>query len=97
MSAIWLTIREFVTSKKFIVAVVGVIIAIAGRHGLSLDPQTVEHVVYLFVAYLLGQGIADHGKEAAKVNGTVAIATTDVLSAASTRGEVPQPVKDKLI
>lgn len=82
------------TSKKFIVAVVGVIIAIAGKHGLSLDPQTVEHVVYLFVAYLLGQGIADHGKEAAKVNGTVTIATAPI---DQRHVDPPQPVKDKLI
>lgn len=97
MTAIWLTLKEFITSKKFIVAVAGVILATAGKYGLNLDPDSVQNIVYVVVAYLIGQGWADSGKEAAKVNGTVAIATADSLSVASTGDEVPQPVKDKLV
>lgn len=97
MSAIWLTLREFVTSKKFIAAVAGVIIATAGKYNLNLEPDSVQNIVYVIVAYLIGQGWADSGKEAAKVNGTVAIATSDALSAASAANQIAQPVKDKLI
>lgn len=94
MSAIWLTLREFITSKKFIVAVVGVIIATAGKHGLELDPETVNNVVFIIVAYIGGQALADWGKEAAKVNGTVTIATTEMSTPPT---EPERAVKDKLI
>lgn len=94
MSAIWLTLKEFATSKKFIVAVAGVIIATAGKYNLNLDPDSVQNVVYVIVAYLIGQGWADSGKEAAKVNGTIAIATAPL---SEHQPEPPQPVKDKLI
>ena len=93
MSAIWLTLKEFITSKKFIVAVAGVILATAGKHNLNLDADSVQNIVYVVVAYLIGQGVADHGKEAAKVSGTVALATTDLAPV----DELPQPVKDKLV
>ena len=94
MSAFWLTIREFITSKKFMVAVVGVIVATAGKHGLQLDPDTVNNVVLIVVAYIGGQALADWGKEAAKVNGTVKIATTEMDQSTL---EPERVVKDKLI
>lgn len=90
MSAIWLTIKEAITSKKFIAAVAGILVALAARRGLNLDPDSVQNVIYVIVAYLVGQGIADHGKEAAKVQGTVSLASNDITNP-------PQPVKDKLI
>jgi len=89
MSAIWLTVKEFLTSKKFITAVVGIIITAAAKHNLNLDEQQVYGVVAVIVAYILGQGWADSGKEAAKVK-----ATADFAAA----GDIPpQEVKDKLI
>lgn len=94
MSAIWLTIREFLTSKKFIVAVVGIILSLAARYNLNLDPEAVEKIVYVVIAYLIAQGWADSGKEAAKVNGTVAIATAPL---SERQPEPPQAVKDKLV
>ena len=93
MSAIWLTIKEFATSKKFIVAVAGMIIAVAAKYNLNLDADSVQNIVYVVVAYLIGQGWADSGKEAAKVAGTVALAT----SPAVTPVEPVQAVKDKLV
>lgn len=92
MSAIWLTIKEFLTSKKFIVAVAGLVITAAARYNLNLDPDMVQNFVYVIVAYLLAQGWSDSGKEAAKVNGTVTLATADQVT-----GEPTQAVKDKLI
>lgn len=89
MSAIWLTIREFLTSKKFIVAIVGIVITLAGRYNLDLDPEAVEKIVYVIVAYLIGQGWADSGKEAAKIHATAEL---------SGRADEPtRSVKDKLI
>ena len=78
--------------------VAGVILAAAGKYNLNLDPDSVQNIVYVIVAYLIGQGWADSGKEAAKVAGTVAIATTSTpLNPASAQDAVPQPVKDKLV
>lgn len=91
MSAVWLTLREFITSKKFIVAVGGVVIAAAGKYNLHLDPDSVQNIVYVVVAYLIGQGWADSGKEAAKVQGTIAIMTESSII------DPPRAVKDKLV
>jgi uncharacterized membrane protein (DUF441 family) len=66
--SIWLVFKEFLTNKKFIVAAAGVIIAFSAKHGLNLDPETTQYIVGIVIAYLIGQGIADNGKEAAKVN-----------------------------
>jgi hypothetical protein len=99
MSVIWLTVKEFLTSKKFIVAVAGVLIATAGKYGLNLDADSVQNIVYVVVAYLIGQGWADSGKEAAKVAGTVELATTDGVPTgdADHPDKLPQAVKDKLV
>lgn len=99
MSAIWLTAREFLTSKKFIVAVAGVVLATAGKYNLNLDPDSVQNIVYVIVAYLIGQGWADSGKEAAKVAGTIELVTNpDVPTGDSDNADMlPQAVKDKLV
>ena len=54
--------RDLAGSKKFIVFFVSVVIVVGGRLGFDLDPEVVEKVVALAVAYLIGQGIADFGK-----------------------------------
>lgn len=99
MSAIWLTAKEFLTSKKFIVAVAGVVLATAARYNLNLDPDSVQNIVYVVVAYLIGQGWADSGKEAAKVTGTIDLVTDpDVPTGDADRPDMlPQAVKDKLV
>lgn len=93
MSAIWLVIKEMLTSKKFIVSVAATIAAAAMKIGLDISVEDVATVLTPIVAYLLAQGFADRGKEAAKVNGTVAIATNQVAMTHSTS----QAVKDKLL
>ncbi len=35
---------------------------------IEIDPQTVAEIVGLVATYIVGQGIADNGKEAAKIN-----------------------------
>lgn len=50
------TIADLVTSKKAIATIVGAAAAAAGQ----------PEVGAVLGAYVLGQGVADHGKEAAK-------------------------------
>lgn len=89
MSAIWLMIRELLTSKKFVVFVAGLIVTLAAKYSFNLDPEMIQNIIYTIVAYLIGQGIADHGKEAAKIQ-----VTGDLVEAGKTP---PEAVKEKLI
>lgn len=59
-------IKALFSSKKFLVMLAGIILASASKLGLDLDPDLVNQILALAGAYILGQGIADHGKEAAK-------------------------------
>lgn len=56
-------------SKKFVGMIVGMIVALAAKVGLEVDDETVTKLVMLAASYVLGQGIADHGKEAALISG----------------------------
>jgi divalent metal cation (Fe/Co/Zn/Cd) transporter len=58
-------------SKKFLVALGGVI-AVVLSHFFGIAQETVMEIVALLVAFIIGQGAADVGKEAAKIknNGT---------------------------
>ncbi len=49
-------------SKKFQMAVVGIIVAIVGHTVPEIDEQALTQVTAIIVAYLLGQGLADFGK-----------------------------------
>lgn len=51
-------VGDLLTSKKAIATISGIV-----AHGLGADPT----VVASLAAYVVGQGIADHGKEQAKV------------------------------
>ncbi len=59
--------KEMLQSKKAIAAIAGLIVAAAGKVGLGLDTETVMAIVSPIVAYIIGQGWADSGKEAAKI------------------------------
>lgn len=59
MTELWRTFKELADSKKFIVFLVTVILVLSNRFGLNLETEAVQKVVYLAVAYLVGQGIAD--------------------------------------
>lgn len=88
MDSIGSVIKEFLTSKKFIVAVSGVVIAAAGKIGLELSTETVGLLIAPVLTYLISQGWSDRGKEAAKV--------TAVAEAASTGGMVTQDTIDTI-
>ena len=60
-------IQDFLSSKKGIALLVGVIITFVAKYGIDVDEATVTQVVSLVVAYIVGQGIADAGKEAVKI------------------------------
>jgi len=87
MSAIWLVVKEFLTSKKFIAAVAGILLTLLAKLHFEIPESTVQELVGLIIAYLISQGWADRGKEAAKIQATAAIGD----------GEPPQAVKDKLL
>ena len=61
------TLTDLLTSKKFIASLAGTIVAFAGKYGIELDNESVALILSPLVAYILGQGIADTGKEAAKL------------------------------
>lgn len=54
-------------SKKFQAAVVGLVVAIAGKIGLGLDETSLLTILSPILAYIAGQGLADIGKEKAKI------------------------------
>ncbi len=63
--------KDILKSKKFVAAcvgVVGVVLSILlGKMGVMItDAQVVEFLAPI-VGFVVGQGIADHGKEAAKI------------------------------
>ena len=55
--------KELLSSKKAIAAAAGVLVVLAGRFGLDLPEETAVQITGIVVAYLLGQGLADVGKE----------------------------------
>jgi hypothetical protein len=64
----WTTVKEMLKSKKALMALVSATVWIAGKAGLHLDNATLLGAVTPLWTYVLGQGIADHGKEAAKIS-----------------------------
>lgn len=50
-------------SKKFWMAVVGVV-SVVLSHFAGINEETTTKVAGMFIAYLVGQGMADFGKEA---------------------------------
>ena len=60
------TMKDAFTSKKFLATVIGaVVIALATSLGLSEDQAT--KVAALICTYVIGQSVADSGKEKAKL------------------------------
>lgn len=54
-------------SKKFVVMVGGLIITLAAKYKLNLDPDAVNKIVEVLMVWLGAQGLADWGKSAAAV------------------------------
>ena len=60
-------IKGILASKKALAAAAGVIVALVGKLGIQLDTDALIVLISPVVAFCIGQGIADNGKEAAKV------------------------------
>lgn len=59
------TIKNLFTSKKFLMVILGSAI-VAGMQYAGAPKEFIDTVALLFGTGVVGQGIADHGKEAAK-------------------------------
>lgn len=71
------SLKTMLLSKKFLAMVAGLIVSFAARYGLNLSEAEVAGIVALFVAYILGQGITDSGKSAAKVEAVANVAAIE--------------------
>lgn len=89
------------TSKKFLAMVAGialtVILRVAGKFGIALDPATAKEaadaIALLVGSYCIGQGVADHGKEAAIINADVKASDPAAAVSAIINEAVKPPVK----
>ncbi len=63
----WKAIKGIASSKKALVAALSAVVWIAGRFGLELDAAELLPAVAPLWAYVIGQGVADIGKEKAKI------------------------------
>ena len=59
-------IPDILKSKKGQAFLAGVILLVC-KDLIGLSPEDAEKIVGLVMAYVVGQGISDHGKEAAKI------------------------------
>jgi uncharacterized membrane protein (DUF441 family) len=80
-------IRNLINSKKFIAAIVGFIVAAGARVGLHLDPTTVATLVSPFIAYIIGQGMADKGKHAAEITALAEISPSEAKAVIKKKAE----------
>ena len=60
-------IAELLTSKKALMAIAGAIAAGVGRLGLDLPVEDIAAILGPIIAFIFSQGIADAGKEKAKI------------------------------
>jgi len=60
-------LKSFITSKKAAAMLAAVIMRVIGTK-IGLNEVEVSGIVYTIIAYIVGQGIADHGKEAVKAD-----------------------------
>lgn len=60
-------LAELFASKKFLMMLTGIIVAVGAKYGLQLDADLVNLIIGLIGVFILGQGIADNGKSAAQI------------------------------
>ena len=60
-------LRGLLESKKAIAAIAATLVAILGKAGLEVSTEELMPILTPLMAYIVGQGIADHGKERAKI------------------------------
>ncbi len=84
-------LKDLLASKKAIVMMATVALAIADKLGLNLDPDLMTKIVVAACVYMVSQGIADHGATAAKVNAASTAATMAGSFAVGTPPPQPEP------
>jgi hypothetical protein len=87
-----MTLLDMLQSKKFIAALVALLVALGAKAGLKLDTDLVMMLVSPLWLYILGQGIADHGKEAAAQHSETATTIAGALSGVLARDKAPEPL-----
>jgi hypothetical protein len=75
-SAIKNLILGYIGSKKFVALVAGTIVVFLAKYKIEADPIVIGGLITMVTGYLIGQGVADNGKEAAKVKPAQVEATT---------------------
>ncbi len=60
-------ISSLLSSKKFVAMLAGLIVTLTAKIGWNIDETTITQAVALIGTYIAGQGLADMGKEKAKV------------------------------
>ena len=60
------TLQQLIKSKKFL-AMVGAILVMLAQQQLGIDEDTAQKIMNVVIGYIIGQGIADNGKEAARI------------------------------
>ena len=63
-------LKSLLSSKKFLATLVGIIVTLVAKIGWDVPEETVTKLVGLLASYVVGQGIADAGKEKAIVEAT---------------------------
>jgi hypothetical protein len=58
---------DLLKSKKFQAALIGLAVVVVKHFLPDLDETSVQQILAVLLAYIIGQGIADHGKEKAKI------------------------------
>lgn len=60
-----LFIKQIFTSKKFIYTLIGILTTLLSKQ-FGLNPEEVNNILISIAALVLGQGLADFGKESKK-------------------------------
>jgi len=61
-------IKSLFSSKKFIAMITGVLATLVAKIGWDVPTETINQVVALVGTYVIGQGVADHGKHRPAAN-----------------------------
>lgn len=79
-------LKSLFASKKFLALLAGLLAWLIGKAGLDLPADDLLPMLGVISVYLLGQGVADHGKEAAKI---IAAAQPPANSNAAAKSDPP--------
>lgn len=86
---------RLLTSLKFWTTILGITSTALAKKGIILDPIYADYIAGFFGVLLLGQGLADHGKERAKIEASVV--TTSSASLVTPAGTSTENVETKKI